>query len=70
MIPEQFRRTIARAALPLLAEYETLTTAQIAEAAGIDEADLLAVYADKEAVMRARHVARTPASRREVAGTG
>jgi AcrR family transcriptional regulator len=53
MNPEQFRRTIARAALPLLAEYETLTTAQIAEAAGIDEADLLAVYADKEAVMRA-----------------
>lgn len=51
--PEQLRQTIARATLPLLAEYETLTTAQIARAAGIDEADLLAVFADKEAVMQA-----------------
>ncbi len=51
--PEQLRRTIARATLPLLGEYETLTTAQIARAAGIDEADLLAVFADKEAVMQA-----------------
>ncbi|HZI74418.1 MAG TPA: hypothetical protein VFD73_10420, partial [Gemmatimonadales bacterium] len=51
--PEQLRQTIARATLPLLGDYETLTTAQIAQAAGIDEADLLAVFADKEAVMQA-----------------
>jgi AcrR family transcriptional regulator len=53
MDPEQLRRIITRATIPLLAEYETLTTAQIARAAGIDEADLLAVFADKEAVMQA-----------------
>jgi AcrR family transcriptional regulator len=53
MNPEQLRQTITRATLPLLGEYETLTTAQIARAAGIGEADLLAVFADKEAVMQA-----------------
>jgi AcrR family transcriptional regulator len=51
--PEQLRQSITRATLPLLGEYETLTTARIAEAAGIGEADLLAVFADKEAVMQA-----------------
>lgn len=51
--PEQLRQTIVRATLPLIAEYETLTTAQIAQAAGTDEADLLTVFADKEAVMQA-----------------
>jgi len=51
--PEQLRRTIVRATVPLIGEYETLTTAQIARAAGIDEADLLAVFADKEAVLQA-----------------
>ncbi|RSM71762.1 hypothetical protein DMB66_06940 [Actinoplanes sp. ATCC 53533] len=53
MRPEQLRQAVARAALPLLGEYETLTTARIAQAAGIGEADLLAVFADKEAVMQA-----------------
>jgi hypothetical protein len=53
MNPEQLRQTIARATVPLLAEYETLTTAQIADAGGVDEADLLAVFAGKEAVMQA-----------------
>jgi AcrR family transcriptional regulator len=51
--PEQLRQTVARATLPLLGEYETLTTAQIARAAGVGEAELLAVFADKEAVMQA-----------------
>ena len=37
MDPEQLRRTIARATIPLLGEYETLTTAEIARAAGIGE---------------------------------
>jgi AcrR family transcriptional regulator len=53
MNPEQLRQTIVRATIPLIGEYETLTTAQIARAAGIGEADLLAVFADKEAVMQA-----------------
>lgn len=53
MSPEQLRQTIARATIPLLGEYETLTTAQIARAAGIGEADLLAVFPDREAVMQA-----------------
>jgi len=39
--------------LPLLGEYETLTTAQMARADGVSEADLLAVFADEEAVMQA-----------------
>jgi len=51
--PEQLRRTIVRATIPLIGEYETLTTAQIARAAGIGDADLLAIFADKEAVMQA-----------------
>jgi AcrR family transcriptional regulator len=50
---EQLRQTIVRATIPLLGEYETLTTAQIARAADVGEADLLAVFADKEAVMQA-----------------
>ena len=53
MNPDQLRQRVARAVLPLLGEYETLTTARIARAADIDEADLLAVFADKEAVMQA-----------------
>ncbi|MCA2212813.1 TetR/AcrR family transcriptional regulator [Jidongwangia harbinensis] len=51
--PEQLRQTIVRAAIPLIGEYDTLTMAQIAGAAGVREADLLAVFADKEAVMQA-----------------
>ncbi len=50
---EQLRQAIIRATLPLLGEYETLTTAKIARAAGIGEADLLTVFADGEAVMQA-----------------
>jgi AcrR family transcriptional regulator len=53
MDTEQLRQAVMRATLPLIAEYETLTTAKIAQAAGIDEADLLAVFADKDAVMQA-----------------
>jgi AcrR family transcriptional regulator len=51
--PEGLRETIVWAALPLIGEYDTLTTAQIAEAAGIDEATLLAVFDDKDAVIQA-----------------
>jgi AcrR family transcriptional regulator len=61
MNPEQLRHAIVRATVPLMAEYETLTTAQIARAAGIDDADLLAVFADKEAVMQACVAALTEA---------
>ncbi|MEU4427348.1 TetR/AcrR family transcriptional regulator [Actinoplanes sp. NPDC024001] len=50
---KQLRRTIVRAALPLMAELHSLTTAQIAAAAGVGEADLLAVFADREAVEQA-----------------
>lgn len=53
MNAEQLRRTVVQATVPLMGEYETLTTAQIARAAGIGEVDLLAVFADKEAVMQA-----------------
>ncbi|MBG0561459.1 TetR/AcrR family transcriptional regulator [Actinoplanes aureus] len=42
-----------RAVTPLVGQFDTLTMAQIAEAAGIGEADLRAVFADKEAVLRA-----------------
>lgn len=51
--PEELRLTIARATVPLIGEYETLTTARIAQAAGVAEADLLAVFPDKEAVLQA-----------------
>ncbi|MEV6852055.1 hypothetical protein [Actinoplanes sp. NPDC051411] len=53
MSSEQLRQTIVRAATPLIGEYETLTTARIARTAGISEADLLTVFADKDAVVRA-----------------
>lgn len=49
----ELRETIVRAAIPLIGEYDTLTTAQIARAAGIGEADLIAVFPDKDAVMAA-----------------
>lgn len=49
----QLREIIVRAAIPLIGEYNTLTTAQIAQAAGIEEADLVAVFPDKDAVMAA-----------------
>lgn len=53
MASEELRQAVVRAAMPLIGEYETLTTARIARAAGVDEADLLAVFADREAVMQA-----------------
>ncbi|MFL5334099.1 MAG: TetR/AcrR family transcriptional regulator, partial [Geminicoccaceae bacterium] len=53
MNSEQLREAIMRAATPLMAEYDTVTTAQIAHAAGIDEAALLRVFDDKDAVLRA-----------------
>src|SRR3954471_3322058 len=53
MSQEQVRESIVRAAMPLLGEYETLTTAPIAQAAGIDQAALLAVFDDKDAVVQA-----------------
>jgi hypothetical protein len=53
MNSEQLREIVVRAAIPLVEQYDTLTTAQIAEAASIDDADLLAVFADMNAVVRA-----------------
>jgi AcrR family transcriptional regulator len=52
---EYLREIIVRAAIPLIAEaeWETVTTAQIARAAGIDEASLLRLFADKDAVFAA-----------------
>jgi AcrR family transcriptional regulator len=50
---EQLRETIVRAAMPLIGEYDTLTTGQIARVAGVDEAAVLAVFDDKDAVVRA-----------------
>ncbi|GAA4607858.1 AcrR family transcriptional regulator [Actinoplanes octamycinicus] len=50
---EDVREAVVRAAIPLLGEFDTLTTARIAGAARVDEAELLAVFADKEAVLRA-----------------
>jgi AcrR family transcriptional regulator len=51
--PEQLRQIIVRAAIPLIGEYNTLTTAQIARAAGIEDADLVALFPDKDAVIQA-----------------
>jgi AcrR family transcriptional regulator len=53
MSSEQLRKTIVQATVPLLGEYEALTTARIAEAAGISEAELLAMFPDKDAVIQA-----------------
>lgn len=51
--PEQLRQHIVQASIPFLAEYETPTTAQIAGAAGVSEADLLAIFPDARAVLQA-----------------
>ena len=51
MGPEEVR--IVRAVMPLVAGWDTVTMSQVAEAAGIPEAALLAVFADKEAVLLA-----------------
>lgn len=53
MGPADLRHRVVRATIPLIGEYETLTMAQIARAADVAEADLLAVFADKEAVLQA-----------------
>src|SRR5262245_37242184 len=54
MRPEQRRDMIVRTALPLVAEHGTaVTTAQIARAAGIGEATIFRVFADKEALLDA-----------------
>ena len=51
MSPEQLREIIVQAAIPFLADWETVTTTQIARAAGIDEATLLTIFNDKEATL-------------------
>ena len=52
--PEQRRRAIAEATLALLIEKgPTVTTRQIAEAAGIAEGTIFRAFADKDAVLRA-----------------
>ncbi|MCO8269450.1 TetR/AcrR family transcriptional regulator [Actinoplanes sp. TRM 88003] len=54
MTAEQRRETIVRAALPLVAEFGAgVTTAKIARAAGIGEATIFRVFADKNAVLEA-----------------
>ncbi|GIF22361.1 AcrR family transcriptional regulator [Actinoplanes tereljensis] len=53
MSAEELRRRVVRVVIPLIGEYETLTMARIAGAAGIGEAELRAVFADKEAVVQA-----------------
>ena len=53
MSPEQLRETIVQAAIPFIAEWDAVTTEQIAGAAGIDEATLLGVFNDKEAALAA-----------------
>jgi len=50
---EQLRETIVRAAMPLVAEWDAVTTARLAHAAGIDEATLLHAFDDKDAVFLA-----------------
>ncbi|MEV5408671.1 helix-turn-helix domain-containing protein [Thermopolyspora sp. NPDC052614] len=54
MSPERRKAMIVSAALPLLAEYGTaVTTSQIARAAGIGEATIFRVFADKEELLGA-----------------
>ncbi|PZG03553.1 TetR family transcriptional regulator, partial [Nonomuraea aridisoli] len=54
MSPEQRREMIVRAALPLVVEYGTsVTTAQIARAAGIGEGTIFRAFGDKDALLAA-----------------
>jgi AcrR family transcriptional regulator len=54
MSPEQRREMIVAAALPLVAEYGAkVTTSQVARAAGIGEATIFRVFADKEELLDA-----------------
>jgi AcrR family transcriptional regulator len=54
MSPEQRRAMIVQAALPLVAEHGTaVTTQQIARAAGIGEATIFRVFADKDELLAA-----------------
>jgi AcrR family transcriptional regulator len=54
MTADQRRENIVRAALPLVAEQgAAVTTAQIARAAGIGEATIFRVFADKNEVLQA-----------------
>jgi AcrR family transcriptional regulator len=54
MTTEQRREMILQSALPLVAEYgSAVTTAQIARAAGIGEATVFRVYADKDELLQA-----------------
>ncbi|MEU4426533.1 hypothetical protein AB0F81_38415 [Actinoplanes sp. NPDC024001] len=51
--PEQLRQAIVRAALPLIGHDPPPSTARLAAAAGVTETDLLAVFPDAGAVVRA-----------------
>ncbi|MFA1547854.1 TetR/AcrR family transcriptional regulator [Actinomadura chokoriensis] len=54
MSPQQRREMIVRTALPLVAEHgTTVTTGQIARAAGIGEATIFRVFADKDELLDA-----------------
>jgi AcrR family transcriptional regulator len=54
MSPEQRRAMIVAAALPLVAEYGAkVTTSQVARVAGIGEATIFRVFADKEELLDA-----------------
>ncbi|NUO99858.1 MAG: TetR/AcrR family transcriptional regulator [Nonomuraea sp.] len=54
MSPEQRREMIVKAALPLVVEYGTsVTTAQVARAAGIGEGTIFRAFGDKDALLAA-----------------
>src|SRR4051812_30969519 len=54
MTPERRREMIVAAAIPLVAEHgATLTTATVARAAGIGEATIFRVFADKDELLDA-----------------